>query len=870
LIVSWRALPNITRRLSLGKRLEAKHDGEKTETPSLQNGAPKYSTLNSVLRAQRFASAIRLRVLAHRAAQSKASRPHRERKAVRPMRSAIAEAKHKLPLPALLHRLGLGEHAKKSARCPLHEDRHNSFSVYKNAKGEFRFKCFAGCGEGDEINFLEVSQHLSRSDATKLFLEMARVNGATSLRPQKESTSTFNWQACVEAFTEKHVQRLAKWRGYSIEFCRWLRESALVGLFNSCIAFPVHDRAGNVIAIHYRLKDASWRYRPQGATVHPLVIGELVPGDPVYVFESYWDAYAFMDKSGERHGIIITRGASNGALVADVIPQDAKVYLWTQNDAAGEKWQRDICANAKATVKRARIPAAHKDLNDWTRAGGESDDLVAAMVDAEVIREAKNEKSESTESAEATQAPPFPLHCLPPVCEAMARAVCETARVMESLPGCCTLGIASAAIGAGLQVRSGTNRVTRPNLYMLGSAESGSGKSETFRHLAKPLLEFEAERVADWKEETKPGLLAEHKILEAEIANLTKSGGKPNADRDEIRGQLKAKLAARDEIETQLRTPILSCEDVTGEKLAVLLAHNREQLASLSSDALAVVNILLGRYNKLDRTDEGIYLKAFTGDRCKVDRQSRESVLLESPCLTALWLTQPDKLDSLLAERSLSDGGLIPRILCCHTHCEAREIVQNAPEIPSNVEKTYKDLIRSLLEAYRLANEPFTIEPTSDALDAMNAHHNAIVKRRRTDLRDVTIYAARWNEQAWRIAVVLHAGSHGAHAHEHKLEIDTADQAIEIADWFASQQLEILSAGRDKARREKWDRVFSLADEKPKGIKAADVYRARIVRNADEAHALLAEMEAAGELSGRDEQPETGGHVTWIFTRVPK
>ena len=228
------------------------------------------------------------------------------------------------------------------------------------------------------------------------------------------------------------------------------------------------------------------------------------------------------------------------------------------------------------------------------------------------------------------------------------------------------------------------------------------------------------------------------------------------------------------EVETKLRTPVLSCEDVTGEKLAVMLAHNGEQLASLSADALAIVNILLGRYNKLDRTDEGIYLKAFTGDRCKVDRQSRESVLIESPCLAALWLTQPDKLESLLAERSLSDGGLIPRILVCHTHCEAQEIIKDAPEISPAIEKAYADLIRSLIETYRLADEPFTIEPTPEALEAMNAHYNAIVKRRRGDLRDVTIYAARWNEQAWRIAVCLHAGLHGAHAHEHKLELDTA------------------------------------------------------------------------------------------------
>jgi len=150
----------------------------------------------------------------------------------------------------------------------------------------------------------------------------------------------------------------------------------------------------------------------------------------------------------------------------------------------------------------------------------------------------------------------------------------------------------------------------------------------------------------------------------------------------------------------------------------------------------------------------------------------------------------------------------------------------------------------------------------------MNAHHNGIVKRRRADLRDVTTYAARWNEQAWRIAVVLHAAQHAGRAHEHKLEIDTANRAIELANWFALQQLEILSASRDKAGREIRDRVLSVLADKREGIRSSDVYRARIVRNADEAHALLAAMESEGELSGRDEQSETGGHISRIFAQA--
>ena len=41
-------------------------------------------------------------------------------------------------------------------------------------------------------------------------------------------------------------------------------------------------------------------------------------------------------------------------------------------------------------------------------------------------------------------------------------------------------------------------------------------------------------------------------------------------------------------------------------------------------------------------------------------------------------------------------------------------------------------------------------------------------------------------------AVCLHAGLHGAHAHEQKLELDTVRRAIELAKWFAAQQLENL------------------------------------------------------------------------------
>ena len=71
------------------------------------------------------------------------------------MNDDIAEAKRRLPLPDLMRQIGLGEHAKKSAHCPFHDDKHNSYSTWQNDDGLWSWKCHAGCGQGDEITFLE-------------------------------------------------------------------------------------------------------------------------------------------------------------------------------------------------------------------------------------------------------------------------------------------------------------------------------------------------------------------------------------------------------------------------------------------------------------------------------------------------------------------------------------------------------------------------------------------------------------------------------------------------------------------------------------------------------------------------------------------
>jgi hypothetical protein len=100
------------------------------------------------------------------------------------LRQKIEEAKRRLALPDLMAREGLGEHAKTSAHCPFpgHEDKHNSFSVFRGDDGFWHWKCHSRCGDGDEIMFLRKLKNLSLTDAMNAYLDMA---GFPASRPPK-------------------------------------------------------------------------------------------------------------------------------------------------------------------------------------------------------------------------------------------------------------------------------------------------------------------------------------------------------------------------------------------------------------------------------------------------------------------------------------------------------------------------------------------------------------------------------------------------------------------------------------------------------------------------------------------------------------
>ena len=120
------------------------------------------------------------------------------------------------------------------------------------------------------------------------------------------------------------------------------------------------------------------------------------------------------------------------------------------------------------------------------------------------------------------------------------------------------------------------------------------------------------------------------------------------------------KLADRLAIKAKLREPCTITEDVTEEKLGLLLYDNGEQLFSLSPDAGKALQNLEGRYSNDKNPDDNLYVKARSGDHHTVARVGRSSVHLKEPIMSLFWLTQPAKLARLLGNEDFSMEAFYP------------------------------------------------------------------------------------------------------------------------------------------------------------------------------------------------------------------
>src|SRR6516225_11756612 len=127
------------------------------------------------------------------------------------LRAKIDWAKQQLPLPDLIRQLGY-EEKRKTARCPFHEDKHPSFSVFQSKDGKgWQWKCHAGCGHGDEIDFLAKHVDISRREAIRRYLDRAGFprgsRECSEPAESSESSASPEFSECPELAVDKRYRQ---------------------------------------------------------------------------------------------------------------------------------------------------------------------------------------------------------------------------------------------------------------------------------------------------------------------------------------------------------------------------------------------------------------------------------------------------------------------------------------------------------------------------------------------------------------------------------------------------------------------------------------------------------------------------------------
>jgi replicative DNA helicase len=408
---------------------------------------------------------------------------------------------------------------------------------------------------------------------------------------------------------------------------------------------------------------------------------------------------------------------------------------------------------------------------------------------------------------------PFPAVALPEVLRKMAEAISASCNVPMEMSAPIVLATISGSLGKGLKTKSGPDLHIFGNLYLLGFADSGSGKTTCFKPATKPIRDFEANAQAYWDEFTRPENEAELRILEKEIAHLERMIGNKKAiiaNRSEIKRDLVEKLGQCQAVRAKLHKPRIITEDTTEEALGLLLYHNSEAIFSLSPDAGKALQNLEGRYSNNKNPDDNLYVKARSGDHHAVDRVGRESIVVKEPCMALLWLTQPAKILRMLENDALSTGGFLPRCMIFDTRSEPTRLPDIEKPIPHSIKEAYNALVESLLNTYRNSHESLAIPYSEEPARLIRNFHNGLIARRQTDLRDINSFIARWHENVWCTAVVIHAAKHGPLSHTMQIHPETALNAIKIVEWFGAEQIRVLSNMRYIADLKQIDALVEL------------------------------------------------------------
>ena len=372
---------------------------------------------------------------------------------------------------------------------------------------------------------------------------------------------------------------------------------------------------------------------------------------------------------------------------------------------------------------------------------------------------------------------------VPGILRTFPQALAEAIQVPFELALINALGTMAVAAQRKLSVAVKRGYTEPLNIYALCPLPPGERKSATVEACKRPLVEWEASK----REEMRDIILdaeSERKTLEKAIeAKRTKAAQAATAEaRRDIIEEVKAMERELPEVPI---APRLLTDDFTPEALAEIISKHDESIGLLEAEG-GIFDILAGRYsNGVPNLDA--VLKFWSGESCRIDRRSRDSLFLEDPLLTMVISPQPEIVQGLASRPGFRGRGLVGRFLFVMPKSRLGERAIETKPVPIEITEAWRQSVHRILTlpwgvnesgektAYRIG-----LDPAAYALWGQFAGMVEAELRPGGQFEFMTDWAGKFPGQAVRLAGLLHVAT-TPDPHKSAITPDTMRSALSVA-----------------------------------------------------------------------------------------
>ena len=382
--------------------------------------------------------------------------------------------------------------------------------------------------------------------------------------------------------------------------------------------------------------------------------------------------------------------------------------------------------------------------------------------------------------------PPFPTHVLPHWWRVFVEAEAGATQTPPDLAAMLSLSAVAACSARRIEVEVKQGWREPLNIYTVTVLPSGNRKSAVFRDVVAP-LEAEEERAALAAQNEVAIAKEEKDYLHRKLKKARKdieSGTATLEDTQRIAAEI-----ARFQVP---RNPRLLADDITAEKLEILLAEQNGRMAVLSPEA-DIFEIMAGRYSASGITNLGVFLKGHAGDSIRVDRVGRGTVTVHHPALTVGLAVQPDVIYGLAEKREFRGRGLTPRFLYSLPVSNVGRRDVDPPPLPKAIRSTFEANLTKLLELRSAENEDADYRPHVLHLDdearralLLFAAQIEVELSPTGELGDIVEWGSKLVGAVARVAGNLHIAENAAEDEPWKNPVtsDVIERAIEVGEYL--------------------------------------------------------------------------------------